>query len=67
VKAVLSRADDPVVRGAEVLDATTLAAAREHLNSQDVDLILLDNAAKYAPSASTIIFRAKKAEGAVRL
>lgn len=42
VKAVLSRAADETVRAASVLDATTLAAAREHLRSAAVDLVLLD-------------------------
>jgi CheY-like chemotaxis protein len=42
VKAVLSRASDTTVRQAEIVDAATLAAAREHLRSHDVDLILLD-------------------------
>ncbi|MCA2215229.1 response regulator [Jidongwangia harbinensis] len=42
VKAVLSRASDTTVRQAEIVDAASLAAAREHLRSRDVDLILLD-------------------------
>jgi two-component system, OmpR family, KDP operon response regulator KdpE len=42
VKAVLARADVEAVRQAEVLDATSLAAARERLQSADVDLVLLD-------------------------
>jgi len=42
VKAVLSRAQVEEVRGAEVLDATSIAAARERLGSADIDLILLD-------------------------
>ena len=42
VKAVLSRAQVEAVRGAAVLDATSLAAAREQLGSMDIDLILLD-------------------------
>jgi two-component system, OmpR family, KDP operon response regulator KdpE len=42
VKAVLSRAQVEAVRGAEVLDASSIAAARERLGSRDVDLILLD-------------------------
>jgi two-component system KDP operon response regulator KdpE len=42
VKAVLARADIAAVREAEVLDATSLAAARERLHDQDVDLVLLD-------------------------
>jgi CheY-like chemotaxis protein len=42
VKAVLSRAQIAAVRDAEVLDASSLAGAREKLNTEDVDLILLD-------------------------
>jgi two-component system KDP operon response regulator KdpE len=42
VKAVLARADVAAVREAEVLDATTIAAARERLGHETVDLILLD-------------------------
>ena len=42
VKAVLSRAGVEAVRAAAVLDAATLAAAREKLAGEDVDLILLD-------------------------
>jgi CheY-like chemotaxis protein len=42
VKAVLARAQVAAVRDAEVLDASTLASARDQLGSGDVDLILLD-------------------------
>ena len=42
VKAVLARADVAAVREAEVLDASSLAKARERLGSEDIDLILLD-------------------------
>jgi CheY-like chemotaxis protein len=42
VKAVLSRARIAAVRDAEVLDASSLADAREKLGTEDVDLILLD-------------------------
>ncbi|MEV4707607.1 response regulator [Actinoplanes sp. NPDC049316] len=42
VKAVLSRAEIAAVRAAEVLDAPTLAAARNRLDAEDVDLVLLD-------------------------
>jgi two-component system KDP operon response regulator KdpE len=42
VKAVLARAEIAAVRDAEVVDATSLAAAREHLHREDVDLVLLD-------------------------
>jgi CheY-like chemotaxis protein len=42
VKAVLARADIAAVRDADILDASTLAIAREKLLTKDVDLILLD-------------------------
>jgi two-component system, OmpR family, KDP operon response regulator KdpE len=42
VKAVLSRAAIEEVRDAAVLDAASLAAAREKLAGEPVDLILLD-------------------------
>jgi CheY-like chemotaxis protein len=42
VKAVLARAQVEAVRDAEVLDANSIAAARERLHDHDVDLILLD-------------------------
>jgi CheY-like chemotaxis protein len=42
VKAVLSRAEIEAVRDATVVDAGTLAAARERLNADQVDLVLLD-------------------------
>jgi two-component system KDP operon response regulator KdpE len=42
VKAVLARAQVAAVREAEVLDAPSLAAARERLVVDQVDLILLD-------------------------
>ena len=42
VKAVLGRAQVEAVRDAEVLDAGSLATAREHLSSAEVDLVLLD-------------------------
>ena len=42
VKAVLARAQIAAVRDAEVVDAATLAVAREKLDTEDVDLILLD-------------------------
>lgn len=42
VKAVLARADVEAVRTAEVLDATSLAAARDRLQTEDLDLVLLD-------------------------
>jgi CheY-like chemotaxis protein len=42
VRAVLARADVAAVREAEVLIAPSLAAARASLDTEDVDLILLD-------------------------
>jgi two-component system KDP operon response regulator KdpE len=42
VKAVLARAAVAAVRDAELVDAATLAAARERLADTDFDLILLD-------------------------
>jgi CheY-like chemotaxis protein len=42
VKAVLARAQIQAVRDAEVLDAGSLAAARQRLRDEDVDLVLLD-------------------------
>ena len=42
VKAVLARAENTAVRTAEVLDAASIAVAREQLSSEDVDLVLLD-------------------------
>jgi two-component system KDP operon response regulator KdpE len=42
VKAVLSRAQISSVRDAEILDAGSIAMARERLGASDVDLILLD-------------------------
>ena len=42
VKAVLSRSTEPTVRGASVIDATSLAAARDRLAADHIDLILLD-------------------------
>ena len=42
VKAVLARAQIQAVRDAEVLDAGSLAAARQQLQDDDVDLVLLD-------------------------
>jgi len=42
VKAVLSRAKIEAVRDAKILDASSIAAARERLSGGEVDLILLD-------------------------
>ncbi len=42
VKAVLARAQVAAVRGAEIVDASTIAGARERLGAEDIDLVLLD-------------------------
>jgi CheY-like chemotaxis protein len=42
VKAVLARAQVEAVRDAHVLDAPSLATARERLGDAEVDLVLLD-------------------------
>ena len=42
VRAVLARADVAAVREAEVVDASTIAAARDKLGDDTIDLILLD-------------------------
>jgi two-component system KDP operon response regulator KdpE len=42
IRAVLTRADDPQIRGATLVEATTLAEARAVLLAQRVDLLLLD-------------------------
>jgi two-component system, OmpR family, KDP operon response regulator KdpE len=42
VRAILARAADPVFRAAELLEAETLAAAREVLAAEQVDILLLD-------------------------
>jgi two-component system KDP operon response regulator KdpE len=42
VKAVLARAEVAAVREAAVIDAFSLASAREKLGTEDVDLVLLD-------------------------
>ncbi|MDI6097566.1 response regulator transcription factor [Actinoplanes sp. NEAU-A12] len=42
VKAVLARASVAAVRDAELVDAATLAVARERLANSEFDLILLD-------------------------
>jgi CheY-like chemotaxis protein len=42
VKAVLARADIAAVKNAAILDAPSLASARERLAAEDIDLILLD-------------------------
>jgi CheY-like chemotaxis protein len=42
MRAVLTRASDPRLRLASLLEAETLAAAREHLGAVSVDIVLLD-------------------------
>lgn len=42
LRAVVGRADDPLVRSAVILDAPDLAEARRILGEEPVDLILLD-------------------------
>ena len=42
VKAVLARAEVAAVREAAVVDAFSLASAREKLGADDIDLVLLD-------------------------
>jgi two-component system KDP operon response regulator KdpE len=42
VKAVLTRAGTALVREAQVLDAPSLAIARDYLAAEDIDLVLLD-------------------------
>ena len=42
LKAVFSRAGDPRLSGAQILEATTLAEARELMAGQAVDLLILD-------------------------
>jgi two-component system KDP operon response regulator KdpE len=42
VRAVLSRATVPALRAADVVDAGSLAAARDELIAQDIDIVLLD-------------------------
>jgi two-component system KDP operon response regulator KdpE len=42
VRAVLSRAAVPALRAADVVDAGSLAAARDELIAQDIDIVLLD-------------------------
>ncbi len=42
VRAVLARAGDDTVRGAELVEAPTLAAARDQLGRAPVDVVLLD-------------------------
>jgi two-component system KDP operon response regulator KdpE len=42
VRAILSRSDDPAMRGAVVPEAASLAEARQVLAGEHVDLLLLD-------------------------
>ncbi|MER7004485.1 response regulator [Dactylosporangium sp. NPDC000555] len=42
VRAIISRAEPPAVRNADLLEAGSLAAARDTLAAEAVDLILLD-------------------------
>jgi two-component system KDP operon response regulator KdpE len=42
VRAILAQADDPGIRNAVVREAATLGEARRILDSEDVDLLLLD-------------------------
>jgi CheY-like chemotaxis protein len=42
VRAVLARASITAVRDAEIVEATSLARARERLETRDVDVVLLD-------------------------
>jgi two-component system KDP operon response regulator KdpE len=42
VRAILARAGDPGVRGIELVEAATLATARDRLSDGEVDVVLLD-------------------------
>lgn len=42
IRAIVSRASDPAVRGATLHEATTLAEARHVLDREPVDILLLD-------------------------
>ena len=42
LRAVLARAGDPLLRGATLLEAPTLAEARTELDAENIDLVLLD-------------------------
>jgi two-component system KDP operon response regulator KdpE len=42
IRAIVSRASDPTIRGATLLEATTLAGARAVLARQPIDILLLD-------------------------
>jgi CheY-like chemotaxis protein len=62
VKAVLSRAQIPSVKNAEVLDAASLGTAREHLATSDIDLILLD---MNLPDGNGLILARELAAGSI--
>ncbi|WP_067505079.1 response regulator [Actinoplanes sp. TFC3] len=62
VKAVLSRAAIEAVRDAEVLDAGSLGAARTQLNTEDVDLVLLD---MNLPDGNGLLLASELASGSV--
>ena len=42
IRAIVSRASDPAIRGATMHEATTLAAARAVLAREPIDILLLD-------------------------
>jgi CheY-like chemotaxis protein len=42
IRAILTRADDPAIRGAVLREAATLRDARRILDSETIDLLLLD-------------------------
>jgi len=42
IRAIVSRASDPAIRGATLREATTLAAARDVLDRETIDILLLD-------------------------
>jgi CheY-like chemotaxis protein len=62
VKAVLSRAQIAAVRDAEVLDASSIAGARDRLGTEDVDLVLLD---MNLPDGSGLTLASELAAGTV--
>ena len=62
VKAVLARAQVTAVREAEVVDATTIASARERLHTEDIDLVLLD---MNLPDGSGLTLASELAAGTV--
>ena len=42
IRAIVSRASDPAIRGATLREATTLAGARDVLGREPIDILLLD-------------------------